>query len=116
MLLRNMNKALYFLCSFLLFLVVGLSMLSLYYKGRMERAVDARIQAEAARDTALKAKNDLQVALSEQEKATLEAQQKQKVIYRTVKQEVSQNEDSRSWFNSAVPDGMRRLLKDSAGK
>lgn len=85
-----------------------------HYRGRYKAAEALAEQYKAEKDAAVAARDKMEVALSEQEKAALQAQVKQKVVYKTVKQEVERNETSRDWFNSAVPDGMRRLLKDAS--
>ena len=75
-----------------------------------------REQAQIAQADLAAAKEDkrrLEIALSEQEKAVTEAQSKRTVIYRTVKEEISKDENARDWYGTPVPDGISRLLKDS---
>lgn len=86
-----------------------------YYKGKSDDAIARAEKAEAERDAAKQERDKMEIALSEQEKAVLQAQMKQKVVYKAVKQEVEKDATSRDWFNSPVPDGMRRLLEDAAG-
>lgn len=83
-----------------------------YYRGVYKSAKALAEQYKIEKDAAIEARDKMEIALSEQEKVALQAQTKQKVVYKTIKQEVEKNETSRDWFNSAVPDGMRRLLKD----
>lgn len=70
--------------------------------------------AESALAVMVEEKARLTSALSEQEKATAEAQAKRKVVYRTVKEEIAKDENARSWYDSPVPSSLVRVLQGGA--
>ena len=70
--------------------------------------------AEASLAVAQAEKQRLTDALEEQEKATQDALSHKQVIYRTVQKEIAKDENARDWYNSPVPAGIVRLLKDNA--
>ena len=74
-----------------------------------EAAQTAQTELAAARED----KRRLETALTEQEKAMSEAQAKRTVVYRTIKEEVAKDETARDWYNTVVPSGISRLLKDN---
>lgn len=67
--------------------------------------------AESALAVMVEEKSRLTNALAAQEQATAEAQANRKIVYRTVKEEVSKDETARSWYNSPVPPSLVRVLQ-----
>lgn len=87
---------------------------SAYYESAYKEAQKRAETAEEKAATLEREKQKLGDALAEQEKATVEAQNNRRVVYRTVQKEVSSNADSRDWYNTAVPVGFVRVLKDGS--
>ena len=85
-----------------------------YYRGLYKEEHERAVKAEEKAATLEREKQKLGDALAEQEKATAEAQNNRRVVYRTVQKEVSSNADSRDWYNTAVPAGFVRVLKDGS--
>jgi hypothetical protein len=67
--------------------------------------------AESTLAVMVEEKARLTNALTAQEQATAEAQANRKIVYRTVKEEISKNETARDWYNSPVPSSLVRVLQ-----
>jgi len=67
--------------------------------------------AESALAAMVEEKARLTSALEAQEQATAEAQANRKIVYRTVKEEISKDETARDWYNAPVPSTLIRVLQ-----
>ena len=88
---------------------------SCHFEGKYKEALDRAETAEHSVSVLQSEKERLETALEAQEKATAEAQENRKVVYKTVQKEVAKDETARAWYGSPIPESLIRVLKANAG-
>lgn len=94
------------------FVAVGFR--SCYYEKQFEEATQRAEKAENDLAVLKVEREKLELALEEQQRATVEAQAQKKIVYKTIQKEVQTDATARDWYNAPVPAGFARLLKDNA--
>lgn len=87
---------------------------SCYYEKQFEEATQRAEKAENDLAVLRVEREKLELALEDQQRATVEAQMNKKVVYKTIQKEVQTDATARDWYNAPVPAGFARLLKDNA--
>lgn len=101
----------------LVFVVVSFAAVgfrSCYYEKQFEEATQRAEKAENDLAVLRVEREKLELALEDQQRATVEAQMNKKVVYKTIQKEVQTDATARDWYNAPVPAGFVRLLKDNA--
>lgn len=87
---------------------------SCYYEKQFEEATQRAEKAENDLAALKVEREKLELALEDQQRATVEAQAQKKIVYKTIQKEVQTDATARDWYNAPVPAGFVRLLKDNA--
>ena len=104
-----------FLVACLIALYAAVCARSCYYEEQFEEATQRADKAEKDLAVLNVEREKLELALEEQQRATVEAQTNKKIVYKTIQKEVQTDATARDWYNAPIPAGFARLLKDNAG-